>query len=179
MDSLPIPADPSRCPKGRPRRCSNTVQGLSAALHSCIRSAPERPRMSRGPHTKRGIMEQNETLLGESLPEPASQEPFDQRQLLLPVDDNYSCRSSGVTIWYRRYRIGHRSAGNGTEAEANGRQESASVGRSIGDERADVTDVAARQAAIGEEGQETVANSTGPVRRGMGRGGRAPSAERR
>ena len=103
----------------------------------------------------------------------------DQRQLLLPVDDNYSCRSSGVTIWYRRYRIGHRSAGNGTEAEANGRQESASGGRSIGDERADVTDVASRQGAIGEEGQETVANSTGPVRRGMGRGGRAPSAERR
>ena len=103
----------------------------------------------------------------------------DQRQLLLPVDDNYSCRSSGVTIWYRRYRIGHRSAGNGTEAEANGRQESASVGRSIGDERADGTDVADRQAAIGEEGQETVANSTGPVRRGMGRGGRAPSAGRR
>ena len=95
----------------------------------------------------------------------------DQRQLLLPVDDNYSCRSSGVTIWYRRYRIGHRSAGIGTEAEANGRQESASVGRSIGDERADGTDVADRQAAIGEEGQETVANSTGPVRRGMGRGG--------
>ena len=103
----------------------------------------------------------------------------DQRQLLLPVDDNYSCRSSGVTIWYRRYRIGYRSAGNGTEAEANGRQESASVGRGIGDERADVTDVASRQGAIGEEGQETVANSTGPVRRGMGRGGRAPSAERR
>ena len=95
------------------------------------------------------------------------------------INDNYFCRSWGVIIWYRRYRIGHRSAGNGTEAEANGRQESASGGRSIGDERADGTDVAARQAAIGEEGQETVANSTGPVRRGMGRGGRAPSAERR
>ena len=59
------------------------------------------------------------------------------------------------------------------------RQEPASVGGIIGDERAYGTDVAARKAAVGEEGQETVANSTGPVRWGMGRGGRAPSAERR
>ena len=38
--------------------------------------------------------------------------PADQRQLLLPVDADYSCRSWGETIWYRRYRIGHRSAGS-------------------------------------------------------------------
>ena len=103
----------------------------------------------------------------------------DQRQLLLPVDADYCCRSWGETIWYRRYRIGHRSAGSATEAEANGRQEPTSGGGGIWYERADGADVAARQAAVGEEGQETVANSTGPVRRGMGRGGRAPSAERR
>ena len=42
----------------------------------------------------------------------------DQRQLLLPVDADYSCRSWGETIWYRRYRIGHRPAGSATEAEA-------------------------------------------------------------
>ena len=36
--------------------------------------------------------------------------------------------------------------------------------------------MAARQAAVGEEGQAEVANPTGPVRRGVGRGGRAPSA---
>ena len=41
----------------------------------------------------------------------------DQRQLLLLVDADYSCRSWGETIWYRRYRIGHRSAGSSTEAE--------------------------------------------------------------
>ena len=103
----------------------------------------------------------------------------DQRQLLLPVDDNYSCRSWEVTIWYRRYRIGHRSAGNGTEAEANGRQGTTRGGSSIWYERADGADVAARQAAVGEEGQAEVANPTGPVRRDMGQGGRAPSAERR
>ena len=90
---------------------------------------------------------------------------FDQRQLLLPVDDNYSCRSWEVTIWYRRYRIGHRSAGNGTEAEANGRQGTTSGGGGIWYERADGADVAARQAAVGEEGQAEVANPTGPVRR--------------
>ena len=109
----------------------------------------------------------------------ASDSPVDQRQLLLPVDDNYSCRSWEVTIWYRRYRIGHRSAGNDTEAEANGRQGTTSGGGGIWYERADGTDVAARQVAVGEGGQAEVANPTGPVRRGMGRGGRAPSAERR
>ena len=103
----------------------------------------------------------------------------DQRQLLLPVDADYSCRSWGETIWCRRYRIGHRSAGSATEAEANGRQESTRGGSSIWYERADGADVAARQAAVGEEGQAEVANPTGPVRRGVGRGGRAPSAERR
>ena len=103
----------------------------------------------------------------------------DQRQLLLPVDADYSCRSWGETIWYRRYRIGHRSAGSATEAEANGRQEPTSGGGGIWYERADGADVAARQAAVGEEGQAEVANPTGPVRRGVGRGGRAPSAERR
>ena len=103
----------------------------------------------------------------------------DQRQLLLLVDADYSCRSCGESIWYRRYRIGHRSAGSATEAEANGRQESTRGGSSIWYERADGADVAARQAAVGEEGQAEVANPTGPVRRGVGRGGRAPSAERR
>ena len=58
-----------------------------------------------------------------------------------------------MTIWYRRYRIGHRSAGNGTEAEANGRQESASGGRGIGDERADGTDVASRQLPSEKKGK--------------------------
>ena len=105
--------------------------------------------------------------------------PLDQRQLLLPVDADYSCRSWGETIWYRRYRIGHRSAGSATEAEANGRQESTRGGGSIWYERADGADVAARQAAVGEEGQAEVANPTGPVLRDMGQGGRAPSAERR
>ena len=105
--------------------------------------------------------------------------PVDQRQLLLPVDADYSCRSWGETIWYRRYRIGHRSAGSATEAEANGRQGTTSGGGGIWYERADGADVAARQAAVGEEGQAEVANPTGPVRRGVGRGGRAPSAERR
>ena len=105
--------------------------------------------------------------------------PSDQRQLLLPVDADYSCRSWGETIWYRRYWIGHRSAGSATEAEANGRQESTRGGSGIWYERADGADVAARQAAVGEEGQAEVANPTGPVRRGVGRGGRAPSAERR
>ena len=76
----------------------------------------------------------------------------DQRQLLLPVDADYSCRSWGETVWYRWYRIGHRSAGSATEEEANGRQESTRGGSSIGDERADGADVAERQAAVGEEG---------------------------
>ena len=56
----------------------------------------------------------------------------DQRQLLLPVDADYSCRSWGETVWYRWYRIGHRSAGSATEEEANGRQESTRGGSSIG-----------------------------------------------
>ena len=110
---------------------------------------------------------------------PWLEERGDQRQLLLPVDADYSCRSWGETIWYRRYRIGHRSAGSATEAEANGRQGTTSGGGGIWYERADGADVAARQAAVGEEGQAEVANPTGPVRRGVGRGGRAPSAERR
>ena len=83
-------------------------------------------------------------------------------QLLLPVDADYSCRSWGETIWYRRYRIGHRSAGSSTEAEANGRQGTTSGGGGIWYERAGGADVAARQAAVGEDGQAAVANPTGP-----------------
>ena len=58
----------------------------------------------------------NDAELGSAMVTPG---PCDQRQLLLPVDADYSCRSWGETIWYRRYRIGHRSAGSATEAEAS------------------------------------------------------------
>ena len=43
-----------------------------------------------------------------------------RRQLFLPV--------VGMTIWYRRYRKGHKAAGSATEAEASGRQVTTSRG---------------------------------------------------
>ena len=98
----------------------------------------------------------------------AVREPGDQRQLLLPVDADYSCRSWGETIWYRRYRIGHRSAGSATEAEADGRQESTRGGSSIWYERADGADVAGcrrrRRASGGGEPDRTRSPGCGPRR---------------
>ena len=159
---------PSTATMGGQERCAKpTDRGVCRdCCISSLRTPRSIPRLSVCPSSRAGRYASRPTIR-------------DQRQLLLPVDDNYSCRSWGETIWYRRYRIGHRSAGSATEAEANGRQESTSGGGSIWYERADGADVAARQAAVGEEGQAEVANPTGPVRRDMGQGGRAPSAERR
>ena len=48
---------------------------------------------------------------------------YDQRQLVLPVGDDYFCRSHVVIIRYRRCRIGYGSASRITEAKTDGRKE--------------------------------------------------------
>ena len=75
----------------------------------------------------------------------------DQRQLVLPVGDDYFCRSPRVIIRYRRCRIGYRSASRNTEAETNGRKDATDGGGNGGDERALGPQVAVRPVAVGDQ----------------------------
>ena len=52
----------------------------------------------------------------------------DQRQLVLPVGDDYFCRSHMVIIRYRRCRIGYGSASRITQAKTDGRKETTDGG---------------------------------------------------
>ena len=76
---------------------------------------------------------------------------IDQRQLVLPVGDDYFCRSPRVIIRYRRCRIGYRSASRNTEAETNGRKDATDGGGNGGDERALGPQVAVRPVAVGDQ----------------------------
>ena len=73
------------------------------------------------------------------------------RQLVLPVGDDYFCRSPRVIIRYRRCRIGYRSASRNTEAETNGRKDATDGGGNGGDERALGPQVAVRPVAVGDQ----------------------------
>ena len=75
----------------------------------------------------------------------------DQRQLVLPVGDDYFCRSPRVIIRYRRCRIGYRSASRNTEAETNGRKDATDGGGNVWDERALGPQVAVRPVAVGDQ----------------------------
>ena len=111
----------------------------------------------------------------------------DQRQLLLPPGDNYFCRWVGRAdglcdgaelrapagcrgSWSPD---GQRQAGPLAEEEADGEQDvgGGRVGRR--DEREDGAHVAARAAALGDEGAAHVAHAAGPVRGGVVDGDRA------
>ena len=75
----------------------------------------------------------------------------DQRQLVLPVGDDYFCRSQGVIIRYRRCRIDYGSASRITEAKTNGRKDATDGGGNDGDERALGPQVAVRPVAVGDQ----------------------------
>ena len=80
-----------------------------------------------------------------------TQWPPDQRQLVLPVGDDYFCRSQGVIIRYRRCRIDYGSASRITEAKTNGRKDATDGGGNDGDERALGPQVAVRPVAVGDQ----------------------------
>ena len=82
----------------------------------------------------------------------------DQRQLVLPVGDDYFCRSNVVIIRYRRCRIGYGSASRNTEAETNGRKDATDGGGDGWDERALGPEVAARPVAVGDQDRALVAH---------------------
>ena len=83
--------------------------------------------------------------------DPDKPDSCDQRQLVLPVGDDYFCRSPRVIIRYRRCRIGYRSASRNTEAETNGRKDATDGGGNGGDERALGPQVAVRPVAVGDQ----------------------------
>ena len=86
--------------------------------------------------------------------------PVDQRQLVLPVGDNYFCRSHMVIIRYRRCRIGYGSASRITEAKTDGRKETTDGGGHGGDERAVGAEVAVAvwPVAVGNQAGAPVAH---------------------
>ena len=84
--------------------------------------------------------------------------PGDQRQLVLPVGDDYFCRSQWVIIRYRRCRIGYGSASRKTEAKTNGRKDATDGGGDGRDERALCPQVTARPAAVGDQDRAPVAD---------------------
>ena len=86
----------------------------------------------------------------------------DQRQLVLPVGDDYFCRSQWVIIRYRRCRIGYGSASRKTEAKTNGRKDATDGGGNGRDERALCPQVAARPVAVGDQDRAPVATRPDP-----------------
>ena len=102
----------------------------------------------------------------------------DQRQLVLPVGDDYFCRSQGVIIRYRRCRIGYGSASRNTEAKTNGRKDATDGGGNGRDERALGPQVAVWPVNVGDQDRAPVAHPSRSLRRGLGRGDIAPAPRR-
>ena len=102
----------------------------------------------------------------------------DQRQLVLPVGDDYFCRSPRVIIRYRRCRIGYGSASRNTEAKTNGRKDATDSGGNGRDERALSPEVAVWPLAIGDQDRAPVAHPSRSLRRGLGGGDTAPAPGR-
>ena len=102
----------------------------------------------------------------------------DQRQLVLPVGDDYFCRSHVVIIRYRRCRIGYGSASRITEAKTDGRKETTNGGGHGWDERAIGAQVAERPVAVGDQLGSLVAHPAQPLRRALGGGDPAPVTRR-
>ena len=91
----------------------------------------------------------------------------DQRQLVLPVGDDYFCRSQRVIIRYRRCRIGYGSASRNIEAKTNGRKDATDGGGDGRDERALCPQVAARPVAVGDQDRAPVAHPSQTPSKGV------------